>query len=276
MAIIKDIEVTIEVGGVALKEYDDIDEYDATHHEDKTDDKDQGHPQDALKAGMPYTTSKYIEAISGAEFVIKSKVPKTVKQVSDALTFSEIIDGLDANRHLMLLRVGQKEVGNCWVHDSQGMKRTTESEAFLKPFLFSEIERIEDAPNPKLSSNSNLGTIVVKVFRRKILCGGVGSKVKGYGHSLTPDLALGEKELKGTSLTHCVRRHSGGNANVKSEHGVKAENVKSEHGVNSENIKQERGVKRKRDKEEEDMIRTAKVQKSKTRPFEQGETIDLD
>ena len=52
--------------------------------------------------------------------------------------------------------------------------------------------------------------------------------------------------------------------------------VKGEPGVKSEKIKLERGMKKRRDEEYEAMVASAVVKKAKTRPFEPGETIDLD
>lgn len=53
-------------------------------------------------------------------------------------------------------------------------------------------------------------------------------------------------------------------------------NIKPEASIKSEKIKVERGFKREHDPEYENIIKSSTAKKAKTRPFEQGETIELD
>lgn len=73
------VEVTVCVGRVPLKEYDD-------------DEVNQTLGEDALRLG-PVTVSKYIEAITDREFTVDLCVQRPYLKTSPTLTFDVYVDG---------------------------------------------------------------------------------------------------------------------------------------------------------------------------------------
>ena len=71
MAILQNVEVTVEVGGQSLEEYND------------DDDVEQGQ----------HAASKFIEAVSNAKFAIGAKVCNNFKFITDGLEFHIYLEG---------------------------------------------------------------------------------------------------------------------------------------------------------------------------------------
>lgn len=121
MAILEGIEVTIEVDGQPLQEYDEIDE--------------GGHPNDSL----PLLMSKYVEATSGARFAIRAVVPKSFKALSDALSFKYYLDGSHVEDELMTMRPSELK-RNIWEEVTEGSSKESKTGCVLRPFIFNEIQ----------------------------------------------------------------------------------------------------------------------------------------
>lgn len=79
MVKFKGIEVTVQVAGADLKEYEDEDE--------SSDD-------------TPKTVSRYVESVSGAAFAVKVRIPKNYKMKGNAQLFNISADGMNGDRTL--------------------------------------------------------------------------------------------------------------------------------------------------------------------------------
>ena len=115
MAILKDIKVAIVINGQELKEYDDED----------VDNDDQN------------SVSKYVEAISDAEFQIMTSAPSWYQFTSDAVQMHVYMDGAYVDNRLM-----RKESANrlcAWQLYVYGAKRFDGDRWNVKPFKFREI-----------------------------------------------------------------------------------------------------------------------------------------
>ena len=140
MAILKDIEVTIQVDGENIQEYDDFEGEDDRPNGSQANTSCAGETNAKLKKGMPYTVTKYIEAISGARFTIKTRVSEVFGRFSKALLCRYYLDGIRADEALLSLNQERKKDA-CWVRISKGTKESTNQGSTLRPFMFSEIKR---------------------------------------------------------------------------------------------------------------------------------------
>ena len=120
MAIIKGIEASVIIDGRALTEYDD---------------------GDAGDGGSDHTSkvSKYIEAVSDAEFSISITVPKSYKFEANALCFEPSLDGVRVKGYLCL-KSELKSLHKDWHETIPGSKVKNGEEWYLRPFKFSDIK----------------------------------------------------------------------------------------------------------------------------------------
>ena len=115
MAILKDIKVAIVINGQELKEYDDED----------VDNDDQN------------SVSKYVEAISDAEFRIITSAPSWYQFTSDAVRMKIYVDGAFI-AHGLFRKILANRSG-AWKCYLGGPKRFDGARWELKPFKFREI-----------------------------------------------------------------------------------------------------------------------------------------
>ena len=120
MAILKGIEVSVVIDGKALTEYDD----------EETADESPDHPSEV---------SKYIEAISDAEFSINIKAPKSYDFVRNALCFLLRLDGVQA-AHFVCSKTEHERMRGDWHQTILGSKVNNGKGWYLKPFKFSDIK----------------------------------------------------------------------------------------------------------------------------------------
>ena len=118
MAIPKCIEASVVVDGKALIEY-----------EDETPDESSEH------TGV---VSRYIEAVSDAEFSISVTVPKSHQFAKDGLSFRLSLDGIWVKTWLCRKKT-IKELGQDWHTTITGSDEKNGKEWCLKPFKFSDI-----------------------------------------------------------------------------------------------------------------------------------------
>lgn len=114
MAVLDHIEVTVQVDGQDLQEYVDEDS-------DRSD----------------VSVSKYIEAISGARFVIAATISTLHKFLSDALGMEVALDGTIVKKALFLERQRDKNLGHHRVFE--GVVTFRDDQWKIRPFTFREV-----------------------------------------------------------------------------------------------------------------------------------------
>ena len=133
MAILDDIEVTIQVNGQDLREYFDQD----------------GDPSTDV------SVSKYIEAVSGARFEVVIMVPKSHKFLSDALTFRVFLDGsLVGKSGINKIKV-LKDKSNFYKKSIKGVSKPVGSGWEMRSFQFTEINISQYRGNDTTSSTKS-------------------------------------------------------------------------------------------------------------------------
>ena len=127
MAILNGVEASVVIDGKALIEYDD---------EDTADD------------GSDHTSevSKYIEAVSDAEFSIGITVPKSYSFKADALSFRLSLDGVRVDSSLCR-KAKLKSLRKDWHDTIAGSKVKNGNEWYLRPFKFNDIKIGETNPH---------------------------------------------------------------------------------------------------------------------------------
>ena len=199
MAILKGIEASVIIDGKALTEYDD---------------------EDARDEISDYTreVSKYIEAVSDAEFSIGFTVPKSYNFGGDALSFKINLDGV-CIRSIVCREAKLKNLRKDWHVIIAGHQVKNGEEWYLRPFKFKDIKisktnppyadlphslrnsveaSVSTAGSGKSNNFANLGTITIDVFDVKVM---------GRSYNETSTVSLGhlseaaEKELKGRDVT---------------------------------------------------------------------------
>lgn len=200
MAIIKDIEVTIQVDGTNLTEY---------KNENEVSDDTQ---QQTESSQM----SNYVESTSGAPFKIKFAVPLFFKMYWDCLAFDIVIDRVPARRRLCF-RDHKEKAHGVWENVLDGAKSVEDGVKFLHPFLFKDIQTgkpficcnrpeinitaVEDSAWTKPCSRARaVGMIIVKVHRM----GTVQRRKNAQERALPLDskYEFTEQELKGLDVSH--------------------------------------------------------------------------
>lgn len=120
MAILKGIKVSVVIDGKALTEYDD-----------------------EITAGQSpeYASevSKYIEAVSDAEFSIDITVPRSYEITADALAFKLILDGVFVMSPISR-KAKLKTLGTDWHKKIEGSDVKDGEEWYLRPFKFNDIK----------------------------------------------------------------------------------------------------------------------------------------
>ncbi|KAA6410322.1 MAG: hypothetical protein FRX48_05743 [Lasallia pustulata] len=182
MAILHDVEVTISAKGNKLPEYDD----------------------DAEEPGPSNMVTKYIEALTGANFQIHYNIKPMFRLKSSAMSIDVIIDGEYMDSHILhrdedLKHLSRIPLGAIFT----GFRRIQKDSWTLQAFSFAEIKTSEEnavASDPALQELvSKLGSIRIEVHHVKIKGPGVPSTDFGKLRALD---ALPEKALKGQALSH--------------------------------------------------------------------------
>ena len=120
MAILKGIEASVVIDGKALTEYDDED----------TPDESFDHTSEV---------SKYIEAVSDAEFSIDYTVPRSYNFVGNALSFKCSLDGVWVRTGLCLKAdLEDLRKDRPWTIAGSNVKNG--EEWYLRPFKFDDIK----------------------------------------------------------------------------------------------------------------------------------------
>ena len=120
MAILKEIEASVIIDGKALTEYDDEDTRD--ENSDPTSE-----------------VSKYIEAVSGAEFSISTTVPKSYNFVGNAIAFQLRLDGVWVAGQLLRKAV-LENMRKDWHMIIAGSEAKNGEGWYLRPFKFDDIK----------------------------------------------------------------------------------------------------------------------------------------
>ncbi|KAG8532956.1 uncharacterized protein KY384_001737 [Bacidia gigantensis] len=189
MAIIKRIEMTVQVDGRDLREYEDPD----------ADTENDGE------------ITRYIQASSETPFTLSFKVPNDFPLDADCLSFEYTFDGNLKDDFLWRKEKFNSSKGKLSktvkgypVYDKKGFR--------LQEFMFAKINFGEDTElnlYDELSPSEvrSLSTIVCKVYRKEI----IGSCTIGGGAEIVKDsvppteaLMIKEKVLKGQGLTHSI------------------------------------------------------------------------
>ena len=201
MAILKGVEASVLIDGKALTEYDD---------EDTRDENSDPTSQ----------VSKYIEAISGAEFSISVTMPRSYNFVGDAVKFELRLDGVCVFTWLCR-EVGFKDLRKDWHGTIAGHLAKNGEEWYLRPFKFDDIKiggtkcpyagfsySLKDsveasssvAGSGKSNDLANLGIIALDVFDEEVMRRSHSADTSAVRLGQLPEIA--EKELKGRDVTH--------------------------------------------------------------------------
>lgn len=117
MVKFKGIHVTVQVAGVDLKEYEDEDE----------------------GSYNPGKVSRYVEAVSGAAFAVRIRVPKNYRMNSNALSFYISADGMKGH-HPLMDRANPNFAGQQgWVSLTTGVKSFVHGRWEEREWHFSDI-----------------------------------------------------------------------------------------------------------------------------------------
>ena len=120
MARLKGIEASVVIDGRALTEYDDED----------TPDESSDHTSEV---------SKYIEAVSDAEFSISVTVPNSHKFAGDALSFRLSLDGIWVKTWLCR-KAKIRDLREDWHANIAGSEVGNGKKWCLRPFKFNDIK----------------------------------------------------------------------------------------------------------------------------------------
>ncbi|KAF2771369.1 hypothetical protein EJ03DRAFT_373086 [Teratosphaeria nubilosa] len=154
------------------------------------------------------TIIKYVEAITGAEFGISSRIDSSVFPFTqDSVRLDIDYDGnLSSRRHFRAMdvaRAGRRVTAGATYNTVDGMMR--------RPMLFAELTLHEGASDEQLPGRLvNLGTIRIRCSRckferlssRDCATKAGGRTSRKQPEALIPDGKLSEKDLKGKALTH--------------------------------------------------------------------------
>ncbi|KAH9808833.1 hypothetical protein Tdes44962_MAKER06252 [Teratosphaeria destructans] len=176
----------IDVNGEDLTQYDETD-------------------QDEQK---PHTIIKYVEAVTGAEFGISSRVNSSLFPFArDGVRLDIDIDGsLSFRWHFLAM-----DVAKSGRRVMAGAKHRTVEGMVKRPMLFAELTLHEDASDELLAGRlDNLGRIRIRCSRcrferlssRASATHAGGQTRRKQPEALIADGQLSEKDLKGKALTH--------------------------------------------------------------------------
>lgn len=204
MAWKKAIEVKVVVNGTPAQEYDDDDQETIAHN----------------------TVTKYIEAISGAEFEVQFELKRSYRFPSQHLVFQISVDGRVLDNSVVS-KEEFAERGQAWVGSLKGIMRSHGETWSLERFRFSEIktsqstcmysrgaqlnkagdDQAESANADLKLATAQIGTITLEVHRKtKGVLHEAGTRGSGWHWDELKELGtLPEKILKGQALTHSAR-----------------------------------------------------------------------
>ena len=119
MAILHDVEVTISAKGNKLPEYDD----------------------DAEEPGSSNMVTKYVEAVTGADFKIYYTIKPMFRLKSSGVSIDVMIDGEYMDSHVLLRNEELKHLSRVpWGGSFNGTMRTQNHSWTLQAFSFAEIK----------------------------------------------------------------------------------------------------------------------------------------
>ncbi|KAI8962419.1 hypothetical protein F5Y11DRAFT_322987 [Daldinia sp. FL1419] len=190
MAIIRDVpgvEVIVQVAGNDAIEYEDPN---ASERENES-------------AAFP-TSTKYIECIDGAEFVVKMRITEVIQWSNkhDAFEFSIRIDGKPIPGTVLRKGITGREVST---GEKKGVKvYVPQTGAWTRQnFRFSAVDVVDDAKRNRIEEDietaKDLGLIQVCVYR----CLYLGyTTVRAHVPITSNKFELAEKSLKGKAISH--------------------------------------------------------------------------
>jgi hypothetical protein len=178
MAILKPFECKVEVGGVALEEYED---------------------EDTEQANTTTSLTKYIEAVSGSNFSLKLTVQPGWTMEADFISWHIDLDGKQAGAGV--IKSESYDGSRSYTSVRHGIVSGAGDDWTERKFRFADIT-IGDKPddlNPEESKQQYeaLGNISVKIWRKRLL------EIKDHLEATRHD-SLGivsEKALKGQALS---------------------------------------------------------------------------
>lgn len=178
MAILKPFECTVEVGGVALKEYED---------------------EDTEQAMITTSLTKYIEAVSGANFGVKLTIQPGWSMKADYLGWYLALDGKNYGGGVV---ASDRYDGLCsYTTLRSGIISGAGDHWTQRNFRFADIttgEKPDDlGPEEMKKRYERLGDIFVRIWRMKLL---------DHAHHLDelrhdPLSVVPEKAIKGQALS---------------------------------------------------------------------------
>ena len=194
MVVIHDIEVTVQVDGQNLQEYDD----------------------DEDEVATPNEIAKYIQAISNAKFAISIKLLDGFKFASDALVFKVYVDGVLVIEPI--LKKGDRN--RTWL--VRGRKEKDGHRTYIRPFYFADLPSREyiyrvpvfpvqliltvhqtektEAEVEQFAKAQMQGTISVKAFKVKLF--GSADEREYRRCALDEDQNISKKARVKTGATH--------------------------------------------------------------------------
>ncbi|KAJ8060088.1 hypothetical protein OCU04_011698 [Sclerotinia nivalis] len=191
MAVLPDVpyvRVRVVISGSQTVEYDDPDDI-----------------QDGITQGFPKNkTSIYIESKTnqrfGFEYWVNSKKRDKAIDPGTCLGFYATIDGRGCSSVVICNKDGFKP--GQWAHQLNGDRLRTKSSLKLMPFIFAEVKPGDDSTYAPPKVASQLGEIVVQVWRvRK--CNPVPAPVEKA--SSTKRINVHESQLKGKAVSHATQ-----------------------------------------------------------------------
>ncbi|KAI4104114.1 MAG: hypothetical protein LQ339_003967 [Xanthoria mediterranea] len=231
--------------------------------------------------------SRYVECKSGASFSVDISIKKTMNFKSDAIVFYVYVDGHQANGVIIAKADVSTTSGAVYFHRISGATRKIADKWKFRPFMF--VEQVSGLI-AKQYDRKKLGSIEVKACHITQRDFNPGKNSSWEEAKSSSEVALSEKQLKGSSATHstnygktqscaehriCNFDYVDGKTfpfayfqfkyRSKAEQHVKREGeIKRTAGLESEQeVKPETGVKRERDEEMEEILASAYVKRPK-------------
>ncbi|MCJ1386483.1 hypothetical protein MMC17_009609 [Xylographa soralifera] len=161
----------------------------------------------------PNSVTKYIEAVSNAEFAVKARVSSDYDFNSAFLSFSIFVDGRYIENIGLFFDEWDSVPKKEWEYSVLGAIRRKRKLWIVKPFRFSGISVVEGLPATSSVRNQNclasaFGTIVIKAFRMMWAKDGIfGPKFDDLNdlEDLIHPVKIAEKLLKGSAVSHSVK-----------------------------------------------------------------------
>ncbi|RMX82984.1 hypothetical protein D0869_05652 [Hortaea werneckii] len=159
------------------------------------------HDGDDTQDSSSNTATKYIEAVSGAEFAISYRLDTNVFAFAGhAMSISVYCDGDPAGRTLVPPNVTISGTRNSIRHHIQ---ESINGDLIRRPMMFSDLTTSEAEVNKDLFSKlKTVGTIVVKWHTGKIVPFTRTSAPSPFSGAKVANGKVPEKNLKGQAITH--------------------------------------------------------------------------